>query len=159
MKSRSLTNHEFIKVLQLEYLSQKLRAIIYEKPEFKKMSNDIAEKKKEKILELSEKFKIPNIFSSDESMMLFITESFLNPAGPPNFQYAPSSEKRVSYWDLYYLFKAGQKVIVNETECKIFQNRINEGNVVIKKLDQVKVIPYKEVQVKLLYTLTIDAFK
>lgn len=56
MKSRDLSITEFLQVLQLEYFSFKTRELIYERPEFIKMNRDIAEKKKEKIINLAKSF-------------------------------------------------------------------------------------------------------
>ena len=56
MKSRDLSITEFLQVLQLEYFSFKTRELIYERPEFIKMNRDIAEKKKEKIINMAKNF-------------------------------------------------------------------------------------------------------
>lgn len=159
MKSRNLTNQEFVNILQLEYLSQRLRAIIYETPHFKKMSGDIAEKKKAKIIDLTTKFHFPSIFDSDIALELFFQKDFLKESGKPNFQYVPSSEKSVSYWDSYYLFQKGRIVIYNEKEYKVIENRPNENIVILKVNEGFLEVPYNDVKVKLLYTISIDSFK
>lgn len=159
MKSRNLTNQEFVNILQLEYLSQRLRAIIYEAPHFKKMSSDIAEKKKTKIIDLTTKFHFPSIFDSNIALELFLQRDFLRESGKPNLQYTPNSEKSVSYWDSYYLFQKGQIVIYNEREYKVIENHPSEDIVILKINNKFLEVPYDDVKVKMLYTTFIDAFK
>lgn len=52
-KTRELSKEDFLRILQLEYFSYKLRSLIYEQSEFKKINNEVANKKKSKIIELS----------------------------------------------------------------------------------------------------------
>lgn len=159
MKSRSLTNQEFINILQLEYCSQRLRAVIYKAPHFKKMSKDIADKKREKIIDLAEKFHLPCIFDSEVALLLFWQKDFLNEQGRPNFQYVPNTEKNVSYWDSYYLFQPQAKVIYKERLYKVVENKPNE-NCVILHVNQDRIeVPYNELKVKMLYTISIDELK
>lgn len=158
-KSRSLTNEEFIKILQLEYLSCKLRSIIYDRPEFKKMNEDIAEKKKFKILDLSKKFLLPNIFELDEAFEFFWKKEFIQEYGLPNFQYNPKSKELISYWDKFYLLKPGETVIWEGTEYTIKANHPNENSVRILKNGVSSFVPYIYFKIKLLYTLPLEKLK
>lgn len=45
-KTRELSKEDFLRILQLEYFSYKLRSLIYEQSEFKKINNEVANKKK-----------------------------------------------------------------------------------------------------------------
>ena len=45
-RSRELSTDEYLKVLQLEYFTHKVRSLIFDKPEFIKMAKDIAEFKR-----------------------------------------------------------------------------------------------------------------
>ena len=55
-KGKELTMFEYFQQLQLEYLSCKLRQIIYDEKSFSDQNREIAEKKQEKILDHSDRF-------------------------------------------------------------------------------------------------------
>lgn len=155
-KSRNLSNEEYLKILQLEYLSHKLRALIYQRPEFKKMNNDIAEKKREKIINLSDKFRLINIFESDFCFELFWKNDFLNDKGLPNFQYNPKNKDSIEYWDKFYSFYPKSKVFYKGKEFVIKKNKVTSNSLLLYNN---KNVSYNEVVITLFYNLSIDSLK
>ena len=105
--SRKLPVAEYLKVLQLEYLSYKLRELIYEEFEFIKINREIALKKKEKIQNLAKKISALSIFDSQEFFNSFLSREFLQEFGLPKIQYGIDEKRNqaVSYWDKFYVLK------------------------------------------------------
>ena len=121
-KSRIIPLKDYLKTLQLEYLSYCLRVSIYEKPEFIKMCEDICHKKKEKILSVAKRFNQSTIFENKMTFDLFFDQEFNQKQGPPNIQYTPMNSRCVSFWDKTYLFKKGVTVTYKGEECVILEN-------------------------------------
>lgn len=159
--SRKLPINEFLKVLQLEYLSYVLRSLVYERPEFIKMSEEIAKKKKEKIENLAKKFRLLSIFDSKEAFILFLNRDFLQEFGLPKIQYGTNTErnKSVSYWDKYYIFKEGRKVTFKDEICSILSNNPQEDSVTIKYKGGHLVLPYTYVNLSELSSLLAESIK
>lgn len=157
-KTRELSKEDFLRILQLEYFSYKLRSLIYEQAEFKKINNDVANKKKFKIIELSEKFSLSCIFDSDEQFKSFYENEFLNKEGLPSFQYSPKNQK-TKYWDKFYLLKPDETVIFDNIEYKIKNNYPIYDSIKIYKNGKKTFVPYIYVKIKLLHTISIDALK
>lgn len=159
--SRKLPINEFLKVLQLEYLSYVLRSLIYERPEFIKMSEEIAKKKKEKIENLAKKFRLLSIFDSQEAFALFLNKEFLQEFGLPKIQYGTDVErnKSVSYWDKYYVFREGKKVAYKDKICTILTNNPTEETVSIKYKGEYLVLPYTYVNLTELSSLLSENMK
>lgn len=149
-KSRELSIDEYLKVLQLEYLTQKVRSFIFDRPEFIKMANDIAEFKKERVDILSKKHFRPSIFLSMEEFMRFYENEFLNPTGLPNFQYPSDERKRNSqwFWDVAYLFAKDQTVIYEDMEYPVLKNDIKNQSVCIKIDGKKENVKYSDVKVQ-----------
>ena len=63
-EKKTLQRQQFLINLQLEYLTHKLRSIIYQDETYAKVSLEISEKKKQKIIELGEKFNLKTLFDS-----------------------------------------------------------------------------------------------
>lgn len=149
-KSRELSIDEYLKVLQLEYFTHKVRNLIFDKPEFVKMASDIAEYKKERIELISKRHFKTSIFVSMEEYMNFYEKEFLNPTGLPNFQYSTNEQKKSSqwFWDVIYLLAKGQVVIYNNEECRILKNDIKEQTVTIKVNGKRKEVKYQDVKIK-----------
>ena len=144
MKSRDLSITEFLQVLQLEYFSFKTRELIYERPEFIKMNRDIAEKKKEKIINLAKKFHMISIFDSKKAFQRFFTQCFSQEYGMPNFQYGTNQEKNISisYWDKFYLFHAGNMVSYKKEIYKIKTNIPDEDSIILNVKGEDITLPY-----------------
>ena len=73
-KSRKISLEQFVINLQLEYLSCRLRSIVYnriESVELVKIYKDIAEKKKAKILNLKHRFRLGKMYDSDKAFSDF----------------------------------------------------------------------------------------
>ena len=154
MNSRKLNVSEYLKVLQLEYLTYKVRSLIFERPEFVKMNSDIAIKKKEKIEDLTKRFCLTSIFDSQYSFQNFLNENFLNESGLPNFQYSLDEEKRKAqiYWDKKYLLKPGTSVFFKDIEY-IVQNNYSDNDMLLISLNkEVCTVSYSDIKIKNLMT-------
>lgn len=158
-RSRKLSNEDFINVLQLEYFTHKLRALIYERPEFKKMNNDIAEKKKQKILDLSAKFRLLNIFDSQVSFDLFWHNCFLNEYGLPNFQYNPHSKEGVMYWDKFYSLCSKTAVVYKGKTYVVKKNWTDKDEIGIIIEGKLTKVSYNDVKIEKFLNLSTDALR
>lgn len=142
-KSRKISLEQFVINLQLEYLSCKLRSIVYNRVvELVKMYKDIAEKKKAKILNLKQRFRLGTMFDSDKAFSDFYLKEFLQEYGLPNLQYSEKTKKSVMFWDRFHLLKPGTIVIYKGKEYKVKINHPNDDNVVIWVNDIPEQIPY-----------------
>lgn len=149
-RSRELSTDEYLKVLQLEYFTHKVRSLIFDKPEFIKMAKDIAEFKKERIELLTKKHFKCSIFLSAEEYFSFYEKEFLNPTGVPNFQYPANEQKRNSqwFWDMIYLFGKDQVVIFEDNEYRILKNDTKNQTICIKMGKKKKDVEYSDVKIK-----------
>lgn len=149
-RSRELSTDEYLKVLQLEYFTHKVRSLIFDKPEFIKMAKDIAEFKKERIELLAKKHFKCSIFLSAEEYFSFYEKEFLNPTGVPNFQYPANEQKRNSqwFWDMIYLFGKDQVVIFEDNEYRILKNDTKNQTICIKMGKKKKDVKYSGVKIK-----------
>ena len=147
-RSRELSTDEYLKVLQLEYFTHKVRSLIFDKPEFIKMAKDIAEFKKERIELLAKKHFKCSIFLSAEEYFSFYEKEFLNPTGVPNFQYPANEQKRNSqwFWDMIYLFGKDQVVIFEDNEYRILKNDTKNQTICIKMGKKRKDVKYSDVK-------------
>ena len=144
-KSRKISLEQFVINLQLEYLSCKLRSIVYnriESVELVKIYKDIAEKKKAKILNLKQRFRLGTMFDSDKAFSDFYLKEFLQEYGLPNLQYSEKTKKSVMFWDRFHLLKPGTIVIYKGREYKVKINHPNDDNVVIWVNNIPEQIPY-----------------
>lgn len=149
-KSRELSIDEYLKVLQLEYLTNKVRSLIFDRPEFVKMASDVAEFKKERIELLSKRHFKPSIFMSTEEFLNFYENEFLNPFGLPNFQYSNDNKKRASqwYWDVVHLLGKNQVVIYKDGEYPILGNNMKDQMVCIQIDKKRKNVKYSEIKIQ-----------
>lgn len=109
-RKEKLLIDEYFNLLQLEYLSYYLRSKIYEDAFFVKMCEDICEKKKNKILNITRsRPRLNSIFSDQNEWKRVVMDEFLTPYGPPNFKYPPGKLGMVFY-DNLYSFKPGFRV-------------------------------------------------
>ena len=143
-KSRELSTDEYLKVLQLEYLTNKVRSLIFDRPEFVKMASDIAEFKKERIELLSKRHFKPSIFMSTEEFLNFYENEFLN------FQYSNDKKKRASqwYWDVVHLLGKNQVVIYKDGEYPILGNNMKDQTVYIQIGKKKKNVKYSEIKIQ-----------
>lgn len=122
MKSRTISSVEYLRFLQLEFLSYSLRANIYEKEGFIKMCKDISKKKKEKIISVGKRFNLLTIFDSQELFDNFLENEFNREFGLPRLQYVPETEKYVRHWDKYYLLSKGKRIVFQNQSRTICDN-------------------------------------
>lgn len=85
-KTRDLSILEFLKALQIEYINAELRRKIYPKVKDKSFYKRTLERKKEKILDISNRNKLPNIFNDDQIKKDFYEMIYIE-WGIPNFLY------------------------------------------------------------------------
>lgn len=156
MEKKKLSLSEFLRILQLEYLTYKVRSLIFDKAEIIKFNLDIARMKKEKILGLQKKFHIATIFDSLESFMNFYNNEFLNKdTNSCNMQYSLDEKKKEAQekWDRIGLYKAGTKVIYQNQECLVFRNLQFKKHVVLSYNNRlVDTVPYDKIKIKDLVT-------
>lgn len=154
MKSRTLPFTEYLKILQLEYFSCRVRSLIYEQDIFVKMNHDIAEKKKDKIIELGKKFQTLTIFDSIQIASDFWKREFVREYGLPNFQYGPDETKKekVSNWDKFYLLRPKNVIVYKEKEYQVKENFPETNSLVVSILDEDIILPYIWVKIKDLMT-------
>lgn len=136
MKTRDLSRPKYLKRLQMEFFSYVIRSIIYSEP-YRSISDDIARKKREKIISIGKRFALDTIFDSREKFISFYENKFLKKSGFPNFTYAgtPNDEK-IKRWDNFYLLKRGTRVRLKEdphNEYIIEENDLDNGDVLLEK--------------------------
>lgn len=96
---------KFLYILQLEYLTHKLRSLIYRDEAYIKVAADIANKKIAKIMEVSARIGEPNIFTDKLYGENFIRNEFWQVYGLPNLMYKDENQKRIQgNYDKWYLF-------------------------------------------------------
>jgi len=122
-KSRDIPITEYYTNLQLEWISYKVRELIYDREIDRKRFHDICEMKKEKI----EKFAFRNccnsIFSSDNMKEKYVKKFLGNGYGLPNFQYRDDRQRKVNgHWDKVHYFKSGIKVIKDGVTYTVQKN-------------------------------------
>lgn len=159
--SRKISGKEYLKQLQLEYLSHKLREAIYKRPEFIKMSREIAEKKKDKILEISKKFQTPCLFDSETFFSEFCEREFFQQYGLPNFQYNsnPVKSKAVAYWDAFYLLAPGTEIVYKDQVYRVDGNDPDAKYIQVIVNGEFALLAYVEVKIKGLKALLDKTLK
>ena len=136
------SQEEFIYKLQLEYLTHKLRSMVYRKMKYVKLSTDMAEKKKEKILALGAKFGVQTMF--DTSVQQFVKDHFWNDKGLPNLSYKDDEQRRVQgNYDAWYLLYRGTVIMYNCDFCTVVSN--NPTTRTVQVLDGRFMLSYDEI--------------
>jgi hypothetical protein len=109
-KSREIPLTDFFFNLQLEYLSYKFRALLYERPEDICKFEEICNKKKEKIINIGFRSCHTHIFNDPHKLEILL-KKFIPEWGMPNFCYRDDYQKRVKgHWDTLYYFQPGSSV-------------------------------------------------
>lgn len=160
-QGRKLSTIEYLKFLQLEYLSCKLRSLIYDRPEFVKMNVDIAEKKREKIENLTHKFSMMSMFNSLESFSSFVSNEFVQEFGLPKIQYSTDEKKKraVSYWDRICLLPLNSEVFYKDQSYLVVDNHPDKECATIKRgMDKIY-IPYTYIKMPHVEKLLISDFE
>lgn len=142
----------FLHKLQMEYLTQRLRSFIYKDEKYIRIAAGIADKKREKIVTLGQKFGIETIFTGvpvDD----FVKRFFWNPTGLPNFSYKDDDQKGVQWnYDAWYLLFRGTEVVCEEELCTVIKNNPRDRKVELTNGIYKFEKPYNEIQL-------IDKFK
>ena len=116
------SQEQFLINLQLEYLTQRLRALIYQDETYIRVASDIAAKKRMKINQLGIKFNLTTIFNG-ENVEQFVDKYFWNPNGLPNFQYKDAQQKRVQgNYDAWYMLYRGTIVVYKGKDAEVLSN-------------------------------------
>lgn len=120
----------FLQKLQLEYLTQFLRSKIYKDEKYIRIAAGIAEKKREKICMLGEKFGMKTIFSEGFPVTDFVNRFFWNSRGLPNFQYKDDEQRGVQWnYDAWYILFRGEKVVCDGALYKVVKNNPRDRRV------------------------------
>lgn len=136
------SQEEFIYKLQMEYLTHKLRSMVYRKMKYVKLSTDMAEKKKEKILALGAKFGVQTMF--DTGVQQFVMDHFWNAKGLPNLSYKDDEQRRVQgNYDAWYLLYRGTVIMYNRDPCTVVSN--NPTTRTVQVLDGCFTLSYDEI--------------
>lgn len=143
---------EFIELLQMEFISRKMRSIFYDDPKAKAANADIAEKKKEKIMDMAKKMGCLTIFDREQLLEEMFYKKFLNPYGLPNLTYGNKSES-VRWYDKRSFIKRGHWVSFRGKSCKVIDNDAEMEEVCITYDKQKVHVPYNFVTL-----LTLEEF-
>jgi len=140
-KSRHIPISEYYSILQLEYISFRLREAIYQK-KYSEKYKPYCEGKKEKIESIALQNCLPSIFNSETSREKYLGK-FFNEFGLPNFTYKnEDSKEKMGKWDKYYYFSPGTSVKFKVEDSKdiqigtIVSNLIEEESVVVKTIEK-----------------------
>lgn len=144
-----IRHRDFLRVLQLEYFTHKLRSMIYRDPEYARVSYEISEKKRRKISEIGLKFNLVTIFDDGNYFDDFLNINFFREFGMPNFQYKNEEQRKVQgNYDRWYMFYRGRVVLYCGRECKVLEN--NPSTQMLKILFKGKkvLVGYDEITIK-----------
>ena len=109
-KTREIPIGDFYERLQLEYLSYRFRALIYQRPFDKKKFTDICQKKKEKIDQIALENCLPTIFNHAGQQEKYL-KRFFRDSGLPAFCYRDEYQEKVKgFYDVVYYFVVGSSV-------------------------------------------------
>ena len=119
-KTRNLSIYELFEILQKEYIICILRSKIYPYQKHKQYWTFVAEKKKEKILDIANRNILPNIFSSPEVKSSF-EKHIYGENGFPKFIYRDDEHReKQEKWDYINYFSIGSEVkIIIEGQIKV----------------------------------------
>lgn len=145
-KSREISIPEFFSILQLEYLTYKLREAMYIYDGDVKKYGDIANMKKDKIKNMALRQAMMSIFDSKEKMDKYVYEKFANESGMPNMQYTPANQRPATYWDRYYFFQSGVEIYYQNNLYSILLNHPKSEMVEIINGKTILSVPYTEIR-------------
>jgi len=121
VKTRDIPFLDYFSRKQLEYISYKVRFLIYnEREEDQIKFREVCDKIKRTIDDMSFKNMKKSIFTSSAMLEKYCGE-FFNEVGLPNFQYRDEYQERVKgFWDAHYWWKPGTEIeLENGTRCII----------------------------------------
>jgi len=112
--NRRICLSDFFSNLQMEYISYKVRALIYAREFDVQKFNAICSGKREKIEQIAYRNKLPSIFNSKQQQEKYI-EKFFGQSGLPDFKYRDDYQTNVKgKWDNIYFFEKGKSVFLIE---------------------------------------------
>lgn len=122
-KSRTISVGDFYSNLQMEWLSYKLRELIYVRECDKKRFNDICAMKKQKIEEFAFKNCRKSIFNSEEFRDKYISRFTGDGFGIPCFEYKDVDFKtRTEPWDKIYFFAKDTEITTSIGNGIVIEN-------------------------------------
>jgi len=149
IRTRIIPISDYYTRLQLEYLSYRIRAAIYQRAFDKKKFTEICKKKREKIEQIALENCLPSIFNNTEQQRKYMGR-FFGQTGFPNFCYRDDYQQSVKgYWDLYYYFIKGASVrftrgtstdIGHIKDCSVKEKKVRiivDGRVIERKFEEV----------------------
>ena len=143
-KSRDIPKQEFYSLVQLEYLSYKVRELTYERELDKVRFSDICRMKKEKIDKYAERELMRSIFNDLDYRKKYL-DLFFNEFGLPNFEYKDEQARKITgHWDRFHYFRAGQEVEIDGVKFNIKWNKPDNLELEILNLGRVDTIPYSK---------------
>jgi hypothetical protein len=111
IKSREIPIFDYYSLLQVEWISYKVRELIYTRPEDKKKFNDISNMKRVKIESMMTKNCLPSIFNGDSVYLQKYFDKFFRSFGLPNFQVRDEYKKLIyNRYDALYWFSKRTEV-------------------------------------------------
>lgn len=147
----------FLASLQLEYLTHKLRSIIYQDKRYASVALDIAKKKQSKIIKLGMKFSVDTIFTKGYDVSKFIEENFWGKKGLPLFQYKDDEQRRVQgNYDKWYMFFRDTKVLYQGKLGRVLKNDPSRETLLILVGKDKISVNYNEVSIIMDWSLLID---
>ena len=118
-KDRDIPIGDYILLMQYEYISYRVRTMLWSNPLDTNKFKEIAEKKRIKIEKITSKNAIPTIFTN-EKIKEQLLGNFFSEWGLPKFKYRDDyqryNEKGRNRWDRYYYFRKDRDVRVKTDE-------------------------------------------
>lgn len=112
MKSRHLSIIDFLDQLQKEYITADIRSKVSISKNDKEYYRTVMEHKKQKIMDISSRNNLSNIFSDEQSKEILYTS--IHKFGLPNYEYRDSYQKtRLLQKDKRNYFNQGSDVKIN----------------------------------------------
>lgn len=109
-ESRKLSTYQYFEVLQIEWLVADLRCRIFTNEKDRSYWKKVREGKKVKIENISDKNRLPTIFT-DDSLKRELEQRIYNDFTYPNFHYKDDEHKQTQgYWDLLNYYSKGTEV-------------------------------------------------
>ena len=144
-KSRNLSEEDYFSIIQKEWLSYKVRQLIYEKPEDKQKFEKWLDGKKVKIDSYANRKWVKSIFTSVTVRERYLNE-FFPEFGMPNFEYKNEEHRIVSgKRDKFHYFNRGLEVVINGKTLKVSWNLPEEEMIEVREDSKIKRYPYTRV--------------
>lgn len=135
-KSRSLSIFEFFEILQLEYLTAKIRCRIYPSDYDKEYYKRVMDGKKKKIEDIATRNLLPSIFN-DNNTKEDLYKRLYGSGGTPQFMYRNEEDRnKRAHLDLQHYYSVGAEVKVSTEDGyvvgEIYKVHLEKGVIFIK---------------------------